>query len=74
MKWSVGDKIKIKKVKKELIAQKLDLVIQKLINLDNPENEDKLKEGGEAVGFFQRDFGITEWDWPERYYGRASLT
>ena len=42
----------MKKVKKELIAQKLDLVIQKLINLDNPENEDKLKEGGEAVGFF----------------------
>lgn len=37
-------------------------MIQKLINLDNPENEDKLKEGGEAVGFFQRDFGITEWD------------
>ena len=34
----------MKKVKKELIAQKLDLVIQKLINLDNPENEDKLKE------------------------------
>ena len=33
----------MKKVKKELIAQKLDLVIQKLINLDNPENEDKLK-------------------------------
>ena len=31
----------MKKVKKELIAQKLDLVIQKLINLDNPENEDK---------------------------------
>ena len=55
----------MKKVKKELIAQKLDLVIQKLINLDNPENEDKLKEGGEAVGFFQRDFGITEWDWPQ---------
>lgn len=27
-------------------------MIQKLINLDNPENEDKLKEGGEAVGFF----------------------
>lgn len=40
-------------------------MIQKLINLDNPENEDKLKEGGEAVGFFQRDFGITEWDWPQ---------
>ncbi|MDO4294874.1 MAG: glycoside hydrolase family 88 protein [bacterium] len=50
--------------KKELI-KKLDLVIDKLMNLDGPANEDELKEGGEAIGFFKRDFGISEWDWPQ---------
>ena len=49
--------------KKELI-KKLDLVIDKLMNLDGPANENELKEGGEAIGFFKRDFGIREWDWP----------
>lgn len=50
--------------KKELI-KKLDLVIDKLMNLDGPANENELKEGGEAIGFFKRDFGIREWDWPQ---------
>ena len=49
-------------IKKELIQKKLDLVIQKLMHLGAPENEDTLKEGGEAIGFFSRDFGIKEWD------------
>lgn len=47
------------------IRTKLDLVIDKLLHLGGPENEDELKNGGEAVGFFRRDFGITEWDWPQ---------
>ena len=47
-------------IKKELIQKKLDLVIQKLMHLGAPENEDTLKEGGEAIGFFSRDFGIKD--------------
>lgn len=49
----------------EEIRKKLDLVIDKLMHLGGPENEDDLKEGGEAIGFFRRDFGISEWDWPQ---------
>lgn len=52
-------------IKKELIQKKLDLVVQKLMHLGAPENEDTLKEGGEAIGFYSRDFGIKEWDWPQ---------
>ena len=33
-------------IKKELIQKKLDLVVQKLMHLGAPENEDTLKEGG----------------------------
>jgi unsaturated rhamnogalacturonyl hydrolase len=55
----------MKNIKKEIIEQKLDLVIQKLMNLSGPENEEELKSGGEEVGFFKRDFGIAEWDWPQ---------
>lgn len=48
------------------IRRKLDLVIEKLLNLGGPENEKELEEtGGEAIGFFKRDFGIREWDWPQ---------
>lgn len=49
----------------EEIRKKLDLVIDKLMHLGGPENEEDLKEGGEAIGFFRRDFGISEWDWPQ---------
>lgn len=49
----------------EAIQKKLDLVIDKLIHLGGPENEEDLKAGGEAIGFFRRDFGISEWDWPQ---------
>ncbi len=55
----------MKNIKKELIEQKLNLVVEKLMNLGGPENEDELKDGGEAIGFFKRDFGIAEWDWPQ---------
>lgn len=48
------------------LRRKLDLVIEKLLNLGGPENEKELEEtGGEAIGFFRRDFGIREWDWPQ---------
>lgn len=47
------------------LRNKLDLVIDKLLNLGGPENEEELKTGGEAIGFFKRDFGIKEWDWPQ---------
>lgn len=50
---------------KQEIQEKLDLVIEKLMHLDGPDNEEDLKNGGEAIGFFRRDFGITEWDWPQ---------
>ena len=56
---------KMKNIKRELIEQKLNLVVEKLMNLGGPENEDELKDGGEAIGFFKRDFGIAEWDWPQ---------
>ena len=54
-----------KKIEKAELERKLNLVIEKLMNLGGPENEEELKEGGEAIGFFKRDFGISEWDWPQ---------
>lgn len=54
------------KVTREEIIKKLDLVIDKLLNLEGPDNEKELEEGGgEAIGYFKRDFGIKEWDWPQ---------
>lgn len=54
------------KLTEKEIRAKLDLVVDKLLNLDRPANEEKLtKDGGEAIGMFPRDFGIQEWDWPQ---------
>ena len=50
---------------KKRVQEKLDLVIEKLMNRGGPENGEELSEGGEAIGFFKRDFGIREWDWPQ---------
>ena len=50
---------------KEEIQTKLNMVIDKLMKLGSPENQANLEKGGEAVGFFARDFGIKEWDWPQ---------
>ena len=55
----------MQELKKEEITRKLDLVVDKLINLGGPENEKELENGGETIGFFRRDFGIREWDWPQ---------
>lgn len=52
-------------LKQEEIIQKLNLVVEKLLNLGGPENEQELEHGGESIGFFRRDFGIREWDWPQ---------
>ncbi len=52
--------------KEKELREKLNLVIQKLLSLGEPENQSELEEnGGEAIGFFKRDFGIQEWDWPQ---------
>ena len=57
--------IKKRTADKKRVQEKLDLVIEKLMNLGGPENGEELAEGGEAIGFFKRDFGIREWDWPQ---------
>ena len=54
-----------KKIDKKEVQEKLNLVIDKLKKLGEPENNDELAKGGEAIGFFKRDFGIQEWDWPQ---------
>lgn len=54
------------KVNEAELRKKLNLVIEKLRNLGGPDNAKELEEsGGEAIGFFARDFGIREWDWPQ---------
>lgn len=55
----------MRNIREKAVLDKLNLVIDKLMNLGCPENENELKEGGEAIGFFSRDFGIKEWDWPQ---------
>lgn len=56
----------MKNVDTATIREKLDLVIDKLLNLEGPNNEKELAEnGGESIGYFKRDFGIKEWDWPQ---------
>ncbi|GEA36351.1 glycoside hydrolase family 88/105 protein [Enterocloster clostridioformis] len=57
--------VKMRTADKKRVQEKLDLVIEKLMNLGGPENGEELSEGGEAIGFFKRDFGIREWDWPQ---------
>ena len=52
---------------KTLINSKLELVIQKLMNLDAPDmamdKDTPLEE--QLKGLVARDFGIREWDWPQ---------
>ena len=55
----------MQELKKEEITRKLDLVVNKLLTLGGPENEKELEDGGESIGFFRRDFGISECDWPQ---------
>lgn len=55
----------MKDINQKELKIKLNLVIEKLMNLGAPEDEAELAEGGEKIGFFKRDFGIREWDWPQ---------
>ena len=51
----------MKKIDCWMIEETLGKVIDKLLNLEGPENEEDLaKKGGEAIGYFKRDFGIKE--------------
>lgn len=43
--------VKLKTSDKKKVQEKLDLVIEKLMNLGGPENGEELAEGGEAIGF-----------------------
>ena len=38
-------------IKETELRKKLDLVIEKLLNLEGPDNEKQLSDGGEAIGF-----------------------
>ena len=52
---------------KKLINEKLDLVMDKLMNLDGPEIKTDKAVAPEEMkkGMYARDFGIREWDWPQ---------
>ncbi|MCM3781496.1 glycoside hydrolase family 88 protein [Neobacillus mesonae] len=53
--------------KNELIS-KLNLITHKLMSLERPSNEQELRQMGEDAerrGYFARDFGMEEWDWPQ---------
>ncbi len=53
---------------RETLIGKLDKVVDKLMNLDNPSiGKDLLDQGDAAIakGVIARDFGIKEWDWPQ---------
>lgn len=55
-------------VTKEILMKKLEKVVNKLVNLDQPTfDKDLLDEGDAAIskGVITRDFGIKEWDWPQ---------
>ena len=51
------------------IAKMLDMVTNRLINLQRPEGEEEMlkrqKETNQIIGAFPRDFGMTPWDWPQ---------
>ncbi|WP_349671711.1 glycoside hydrolase family 88 protein [Lacrimispora sp.] len=47
------------------IREKLNLVVDKLLKLDETKEKTGIEDFREAVGYFKRDFGIKEWDWPQ---------
>lgn len=56
-------------MKKEKIEINLEKVIGKLLNLERPDNEHDFQDmstiEAEKKGYFSRDFGMDEWDWPQ---------
>ncbi len=57
----------MEKPDQKMLSHKLDLVIQKLMNLEAPDPEaiNALPDEEKLKGLFARDFGIREWDWPQ---------
>jgi len=55
----------LKELNQRELEEKLARVIDKMMHLGDPDNSKDLESGGEAKGFFRRDFGIREWDWPQ---------
>lgn len=51
----------------EILLQKIELVVDKLMNLGGSDYEkDKtVVQADTKLGIVQRDFGIEEWDWPQ---------
>ncbi|TVY08843.1 glycoside hydrolase family 88/105 protein [Paenibacillus cremeus] len=63
----------------ETIQHELKKVINQLLNLKRPDNESQIQQlqsEGKALGYFPRDFGMDEWDWPQGIglYGLNKLT
>lgn len=62
-----------------VIRQELKKIINQLMNLKRPDNESEFKalaEEGKVLGYYPRDFGMEEWDWPQGIglYGLNKLT
>lgn len=61
----------------EAVRQAALNVTNQLLHLKRPNNEDKFKEAEDAgkIGYFPRDFGMEEWDWPQGVglYGLKNL-
>ncbi|MFA9375115.1 MAG: glycoside hydrolase family 105 protein [Lachnotalea sp.] len=54
------------KVTNEILLQKINLIVDKLMNLGIPTYEtDITDKAGLSKGLIPRDFGISEWDWPQ---------
>ncbi|WP_245237754.1 glycoside hydrolase family 88 protein [Paenibacillus ihuae] len=63
-----GQQMVNSRVNKDEITGKLNRVTEKLLKLDRPDNEAELQNLGEDAGrrgYFARDFGMEEWDWPQ---------
>ncbi|MCA0991351.1 glycoside hydrolase family 88/105 protein [Pseudalkalibacillus hwajinpoensis] len=51
-----------------MVETKLEMVTAQLLDLKRPENEEALRglgKQGESMGYYARDFGMGEWDWPQ---------
>lgn len=63
-----GQQMVNSRVNKDELLGKLSRVTEKLLKLDRPDNEAELQNLGEDAGrrgYFARDFGMEEWDWPQ---------
>lgn len=66
-------------ISRTLLENKLNLIVDKLKNLQRPESEaaisKSMDDGGKSVGLFPRDFGMEPWDWPQGVglYGMYNL-